>query len=577
MKLLQKFLGIVVAMVATLALCSVAFADDLGSITIQDGNGSTGVSVAGKTFNAYKILDVNYFDENQDGTPDSYVYIVPAEYKDFFATKFNIDPNAGNFDYLVTEAVRTMVNDDIATNVYTFAADAYEVAKTQTPTGTVTAPAGATSVTIPNLPLGYYIVVEDDDNAAPISALMLQTTNPNATVVLKATKPGLDKVIVEGETTTDYSNGNIGDVVNYKLTSTVPVMTGYEKYFYVVNDTMSVGLTFNDDVEIRIGDKTLVRDTDFTIESTPAANGGTAIEIVFTNFIQYLKQADAPITITYSATINQNAVIGTVGNPNTAKLVYSNNPNKDHSGMPGQPDKPSPNDPTGETPEEVVYTYVTGVELFKVDPENNPLTGAEFRLTGEKLNQVVVDNEVFTKNANGEYWKLKDGTYTKTAPTIGGDQDNSDAYESTTVKYSKTGDRVVMGKGTTKVDVIATVGSDGILRFDGLGAGKYAITEIKAPAGFNLLDAPIELEVYWEAPAAGTTECGWAFSRDGGVGGVPINPANGIANLTVVNNAGTMLPSTGGMGTALFYIVGGVIVAGAVIALVVRSKHARNR
>ncbi len=578
MKLLKRFLGMVVAVVATLALCSVALADDVqGSITIKDGSSPSGVSVSGKTFKAYQLLDVNYFDENGDGTPESYVYIVPEEYKEFFATKFGVDQNAGDFDFQVTEKIREMVNADIAANVYTFAADAFAMVQEKgvQPTGSATAADGANSVTISGLPLGYYIVVEDDANDAPISALMLQTTNPNAEVVLKATKPGLDKVIDDGSATgTDYSNGNIGDVVNYKLNSTVPVMTGYKKYFYVVNDTMSAGLTFNNDVAITIGDTTLVNGEHFTVSSAPAANGGTSIEIVFKNFIQWLPQADQAITIRYSATINENAVIGTVGNPNTAKLEYSNNPNKIPTGDPDNPDKPGPNDPKGETPEETVYTYVTGIEILKVDPEDKPLTGAVFKITGEKLNKVVVDTEVFTEDVNGTYWKLKDGTYTTTAPVIGGDQDNSDKYESTTVKYSKTGNREVMGAGTDKVEVTATVGSDGILRFDGLSEGEFLITEVKAPAGFNLLKDPITMNIKWNAPAAGSTQCTWSFSRDGGQ---LTDSGNGVASITVENKAGAMLPSTGGMGTTMFYIVGGIIVAGAVVALVVRSKRARNR
>ncbi len=213
-------------------------------------------------------------------------------------------------------------------------------------------------------------------------------------------------------------------------------------------------------------------------------------------------------------------------------------------------------------------------DLARYDQLYKPLTGAVFKITGEKLNKVVVDTEVFTEDVNGTYWKLKDGTYTTTAPVIGGDQDNSDKYESTTVKYSKTGNREVMGAGTDKVEVTATVGSDGILRFDGLSEGEFLITEVKAPAGFNLLKDPITMNIKWNAPAAGSTQCTWSFSRDGGQ---LTDSGNGVASITVENKAGAMLPSTGGMGTTMFYIVGGIIVAGAVVALVVRSKRARNR
>ena len=99
-------------------------------------------------------------------------------------------------------------------------------------------------------------------------------------------------------------------------------MKGYTKYFFVMEYTLSKGLTYNEDMVITIGAKTLVKDTDYPLTVTKNADGTTSLEIVFKNFIQYKGQTDAAITLTYSATLNQDAVLDpTTGNPNTVKPV----------------------------------------------------------------------------------------------------------------------------------------------------------------------------------------------------------------------------------------------------------------
>ena len=100
------------------------------------------------------------------------------------------------------------------------------------------------------------------------------------------------------------------------------------------------------------------------------------LEIVFKNFIQYKNVAGADIVITYSATVNENAVIGNSGNANEVELEYSNNPNI----VPGGENKPIEGDVTGRTPKDYVITYIGGVKIYKVDAEGNKLTGAEFEL-----------------------------------------------------------------------------------------------------------------------------------------------------------------------------------------------------
>ena len=641
MKHVKKFLTLALVMLLTLSFATTAFAaGETGSITIKSAEN---VSVAGKTFNAYKILDLEL-------VGDGYVYTVPEElvdfYEDYFWTNDDGTPTTvdesetlPDFDYEVAQKIAEM--EDNSAELFNFATDALNKAKEEvtdennktvtliTP-ATVTGADGATSVTFEDLPLGYY-VIEDTGAATPISALMLDSTNPNPEITIKADKPELEKKI-DGEKDTDdttkglvdYNNAAIGDVVPYVLTSKVPDMTGYTKYFYVVTDTLSAGLTFNNGVKIQIGEDDLVghiheeecyetvlscentehtdetheevcyktqlihkkvlicenmehtaethEDTcyetqvtcveenscDYTVAVTTNADGSTTVEIVFVNFIQYKDQAGAEIKITYSTTVDEDAVIGVEGNPNEVKLDYSNNPNEESNGTPENPDKPDDKDPTGKTPEDITYTYVTDLIIIKVDPNGNRLEGAEFTLTGDKLNKIIVEKEVFTEDANGTYWKLTDGTFTTDDPTTEGMDQTK--YESTTVKYTKETVTEVVTTSET-VTATATVGSDGVVKFEGLSAGTYTITEIKAPDGYNLLDEPLTVTITWTAPKEGSTECTWTYS----------DPAVGNT-VTIVNQAGTELPETGGIGTTMFYIIGSILVLTSVVVLVTKKR-----
>lgn len=559
MKPIKKIASLFLALVVMLSFSVTAFAAGAtGSITIQS---NTDVSVEGKTFRAYKILDVKSY------TSDSVVYTVPEALKEFYKTRYSLNGNEGDFDAQVVGKIKE------ESDLFAFAAAALAAAKAANiAPGTATAGEGATSVTISELPLGYY-VVEDAGAATPISALILDTTNPDVTLEIKADQPGIEKKI-DGETDTDdtteglvdYNNAAIGDKVPYVLTTRVPDMTGYTKYYFVVNDTLSKGLSFNGDVTITLGDTTLTKDTDYTVTATENADGTTSVEIVFKNFIQYKNAEKRNITITYSATVNGQAVIGVAGNPNAVTLTYSNNPNISDSGTTDQPDKPTEGSPVGETPEDETRTYVTAIELIKVDPEGNRLTDAEFTVTGQKTNIVLLRKDVFTKAEEGDYWKLKNGTYTTTEPT----EETKADYESITDRYSK---EIKAETIQTRESVTATgvVGSDGILRVEGLSAGEYTITEVKAPAGYNLLKTPIVICIDWSAPAASSTDCSWTVS---GVEGAVV--IGGLVKVTIENNAGTELPSTGGIGTTIFYVLGGALVLAAVVLLVTR-KRMRNR
>ena len=555
----KKPFALLLALLFVLSLGITAFAEEQkGSITIREANG---VSVEGKTFQAYQVLDLTM-------VGSGYVYTVPEALKSFYAGYFSLSGDLGDFDYQVTQKISALTGDDL----FAFAAQVLAAAKAAgiTP-ASVTGQEGETYVKLNELPLGYY-VVEDTGETAPVSALVLTSTNPNAEVNIKADLPVVDKKIVEGNKRVDTSNGAIGDVVSYEITSQVPDMTGYTKYYFILKDTMSPGLIFHQDVAITIGNQALTKDTDFSV-TYETTSGGTEIEIVFKNFIRYQEQKGSAITVTYSATINENAVIGTAGNPNLVTLMYSNNPNKEVGGEPDNPDKPLT--PVGQTPQEEVRTYVTGLALIKVDPEGNRLTGAEFSITGNKLNKVLVRKDVFTPDETGSYWRLSDGTYTTQDPLAEG-VDQS-LYENVNEKYRQ--ESVTEVKETLLgVNATAAVGDDGVLRFDGLAAGDYEITELRSPAGYNLLEKPFKITIGWTAPDKISDPCVWTVSDTEAAQGYATSLESGariqdgLIQIQVENQSGTQLPETGGIGTTLFYIVGGLLMTTAAVLMITKKS-----
>ncbi len=438
-----------------------------------------------------------------------------------------------------------------------------------------------------SMPAGYYLIVDTTENVGAdgvYNAALLQATK-NVEVQVKTDKPSLDKKITENGNPVDFNNGAIGQVVNYELTSKVPDMSHYVNYKYVVTDVMSKGLTLNkDSVKVTVGGVEALYTLNEINIPEDAGNEyaeGTAFKIVFTNFYEtYKNSKGAEIKITYSATINENAVIGTVGNPNEASLKYSNNPNKVGEGD-DFPENPDENDPSGKTPWDETRTFVTAIELFKTDENGNALPGAQFKITGTKLITTLVTGIEYVEKANGGYWQIQDDegniSYTDVAPTTQGLSDAAKAkYVNPDVQYGKeTANRKVTE--AEAVNATAEVGVDGILRIEGLAAGDdYVITEIMAPNGYNLLANPIKLVINYADPAEGQTTCTWSGTYDlqdgNGAKELGFNGDIGALTFSVENKSGSLLPSTGGIGTTIFYVVGGVLVAGAGILLVTKKR-----
>ena len=332
--------------------------------------------------------------------------------------------------------------------------------------------------------------------------------------------PGFEKKLKDKNDTTDNDFGgwqdvadhDIGDEIPFKLEGTVPADydAEYTSYYFAFHDEEEAGLTFKpNSVEVYV-DNTKI-ETGFEVKTS--TNDGCSFEVVFSN-LKDIKavHAGSKIRVEYTATLNDNAVIGGNGNLNKAKLQYSNNPRNVES--------------KGETVWDnvVVFTYQVVVNKYANSVgENNKLAGAEFTLTK----------------------RLKDG---KT--------------KSTTVVKSPDGKQFT---------------------FKGLDDGEYTLTETVTPEGYNTID-PITFTV------TATHETEWdgegvrgdlitAFTGNAASGEITFTPDKGTGALTtnVINKSGTVLPSTGGMGTTVFYVVGGGLMAVAVVLLVTKKRMENKR
>lgn len=548
MKHTTKFASLLLALVMILALTVPAFGAENYSIIVNNTNNA--VSISGSTYSAYKLFDVTYSSDKEH-----YSYTIDEDFQNF---AYTVDGKTYSGETLIAY-INGLANNAEALNAFAKAALAYVDDQKIEADGTVTIAEATQTGTINLNAPGYYLVAGNgtaENNQTITAACSLTTTNPTATVNPKLDAPSVDKKIVEDGNKLVANTAAIGDNISYEVTSKVPNMTGYNKYYFILNDTMSKGLTFNKDVEIKVGDKTLVKDTDYTVNSSVAAETGiTTITITFKNFIKY--NADTAIVVTYSATLNENADLTQTGNINEVNLTYSNNPNFNYA---GENDTPETNEPTGTTPNSTTKTYSTGLKLTKVDSDENPLTGAKFQITGEALKVVLINKEAFVLSENGTYYMLKDGTFTNTAPA----DENKESYDSITNKYEKI-TTVTKNTVTTSINTSAYVDANGVLTFEGLADGTYTITELIAPNGYNMLKSPITITIESNATLGG---CTWTVKK----GDADLTAENNLYSFTVVNTTGTELPTTGGIGTTIFYIVGSVLALGAVVLLVTKKR-----
>ena len=407
-------------------------------------------------------------------------------------------------------------------------ADALNAAlNNSSPKGTATIAANATQGTISDLVPGYYLVkdIATVTGEGAQTRYILQVVD-NVTVTEKASVPSVSKKVKEKNDTTGSETGwqdaadyDIGDPVPFQLTGTLPsTFADYDTYkVYTFTDTLSAGLSApsTDDITIKVGDTSVKDHFDITI--TGDAKAEQTIKISLKNG-EDLKKWTAPtlsatstIVVEYSAVLNDAAVIGTPGNPNKVTLDFTNNPNGEQNGE------------YGTTPEDKVVVFTYEIKALKVEADGNAKTQAEYDALSdtEKAEYVKVgDKWQKTKELSGAGFTL----YKKVPTTV-------DASG-----YKAVGTEV---KGVTTFE------------FKGTDAGEYKLVETTVPAGYNKADdQPISVALSDVTGETLTLE----------------KTAN------VINMAGSTLPSTGGMGTTIFYAIGAILVIGAGVVLVSRRR-----
>lgn len=506
---------------------------------------------------------------------------------------------------------------------------------------------GIYTYTITGLTAGYYLVKDNSStmgNGDAYTRNIMQVVD-NVNVQVKAETPTIEKKIVEGDNKVDANNAGVGKIVPFEITGTVPDTTGYDYYFYIISDTLSSGLTFNNDITVKVGGTEVYpvpANTDAKVNvKVEKTDGKDTFKIAFVDIKNDFTK-DAEIVVNYTATVNANAVIGSTGNDNKVNLTYSNNPNHNYDGEqdgnnPGFPDE-TKNVPTGVTPDDVTITYVAEIDIQKTFSDNPAiLPNATFTLTGTSKQAVLSNKTYYEEDPNGNYYLLTNGTYTTEAPQtlptmqpstsstagyvkieasnteemvkngvikVGNDYyrpyegatdsgtlytlvlPNNDSYVSTVVKYAKVEKADQTEVIETEVNMVGTTDENGKLVFKGLGAGTYTIRETNVPAGYNKADdmtvvinctLPMDDKGNLQADVNGDFKATWSKGT-GTSPNVTLNGekdsdfSSGEYDMTIENQRGSLLPSTGGIGTTIFYVVGGILVIGAGILLVAKKR-----
>ena len=434
-----------------------------------------------------------------------------------------------------------------------------------------------------NLTPGYYLVKDKDNSLAgkdnQSCTKYLVKLVDSTEISVKSQSMSLKKFIVKGNDKVKANNAAMGEKVNYRLETVTSKMDGYESpYTYIIHDELDEGLTFNQDAVVKIGkDADLDKNEVYAAANVKVAystaangkysetmpevpeNGKLYIRITVNNLVENSKQ-DMNVLVTYSATVNNKAVIGTKPNTNTAYLEYSNNPNQSQGN----------NIPTSTTPAEHVYTYVAGFEISKVSPADKLLPGAQFMIEGTDGTTITKLNVIgysFKEDDDGKYYNVNNSYTTATQDNYVGKK-----YVAEYGTIEKDGSQVV-GMTSDKDETVGT------LRFNGLKEGTYTITEVLAPTGYKKLDKPITVKIDWIAPNLENdeTECKWTYddvSRE--EEGVVTPTKTDNSHYKIVNRHGLTLPFTGGEGANLLAGLGLALMAAAVAAILY-IKRRQNR
>lgn len=523
MKSLMKKVFAAAAAIATvfgLAATTVATANAAGdnaTLTVS----TTDAKFAGKTVNAYKM-----FSATVSGDGQAVSYTLTDEWKPFFknstasgltdVTDANINDKANDYVSKLTGKEK---------DLSAFATKASNWAQTKAnnitvgATATVSADASNSkyTATFTGLDYGYYVVAVPGAtlaNASSQYATLVSVHSTSVTAEIKGNLPTVDKKVQVNGTGKDATDAKIGDTLTFTLTSTIPDMSAYSTYTFNFKDTLSKGLTFGQVTSVKVegANSPLTVNTDYTV-TTPTASNNNTLTVAMKDFkTKQQVNAGKKITVTYTATLNKDAVVGGAGNVNSATIQYSNNPSTNGTGE-SEPSKVR------------VFTYGFTVDKYTGDQ----YTDAATRLAGAK----------FTLAHKG-------GTaisFVKVADS---------ATQNAVYRVAKADEA---GATTT-----ITTPANGKVDFRGLENGEYTLTETKAPAGYNKLASAIGVKVDGQNNGTDTTHATVVIKYDNNNGSVYDQTAsNGV--IPVQNKPGVVLPGTGGMGTIAFTVIGVLVIA----------------
>ena len=352
----------------------------------------------------------------------------------------------------------------------------------------------------------------------------------------------------------DSADYDIGDEIPYIVTATIGNgIEHFDKYSFQFVDTMSKGLTLKTDSwDIKI-DGTSVKDQNLFTLSDPTVNSEGASTYTWSaTDIKKNITVGSKIVLTYTCILNKDAVIGSLGNPNTVYVKFDNNPNHCGEGKPG-----------GDTPPDVniVFTYKT--VFNKVDKDHKPLEGADF-----ELDKFIVSTD--GPDTLGEGENALKGTWTDVT-RLGSGTDRPTKAVSGTEAVEASGE-----EGSENYKPAVPASTNTVFTFSGLDDGTYRLRETQTPAGYNHIEPIVftitaEHEVLADNPKLtkleGTGNPGFEFN-------LTPDLTEGSLTADIINEKGTVLPATGGIGRKIFYIGGGALLVASAVLLIARRRMA---
>ena len=524
MKNTQKLAGILLILVMVLAmvvptLAATGSSAEVGTITIND-------PVVGQTYTIYQMFGLESF--NDDAANPAYSYTIDEDslWRDFLnapnygSTIFKIVEHNNEYDY-VTLADGVKINND-SEAAEKLAKEALAYAETKGIDGTPeNFTEGDTELKFENLPLGYYLV---DSSLGALCGLT--TTHKDATVNEKNEGPTIDKFVQEDSKASDTNGGwyktntaEIGQLVNFK--TVVTAKKGAQNY--VIHDVMEAGWEFvPDSLEVKVGAATEALPAKSATVTQPYSAtdnpDGYAYELKTTGLettdpctfhIEFVQAyLDKLVKENIKDTTTSFSITVTYSATLNAQAEIATATNDNTTWL--------TYGENNKTEQAVTKTSTFEFDLVKTDSSNKLLDGAEFKL--------------YDQETGGNEIKLvKDG----------------DVYRPVVTENEKAADGAVI------------VVSGGKVTIQGLDSDTYYLEETKQPDGYNKLASRVEVKIETGNLKTDMTDDTWN-EGDGGV--------------HVVNLTGAELPSTGGIGTTIFYIVGGILLVGAGVLLVVRKR-----